>query len=180
MNIEIIDANNVLGAGIFSGISGAVKHSSPAITLCNVLIERLRKERILRIIAIFDNEIENVPSVSRLTILSPPKGKTADDLIKSLIREQHHKSNVTVISNDTELWNFARLHGFVAKTPKDWYAGSFQQKQQCQSVHLPNNKEKPLGTSRNDIRSAKEQFSRPLNDDDWDDMLGLFETKKRR
>ena len=175
----IVDANNVLGAGVINARTGKVLDAHAATAVVEVAAQHTEKDNGANYILVFDAAVE-ARGRRKISVVAAPRGKKADDLIKSYIKNENPKTDLLVVSNDTELWNYARLHGFRACTPKDWTQQAKPKKETIRSEAgiEKSTEEKPLGTSKNDIKTYSAKFSRQLSDEDFDELEEFFARRK--
>jgi predicted RNA-binding protein with PIN domain len=109
---------------------------------------------------VFDGKCEPYSSPPKKITILESGSLTADEIIKSLIKELRIPHECTVISSDTSVYNYARLYGCITKTSEDFeklllmnespenFKQKFKQK----------DKEKPTHTSKKDLNYYRSVF----------------------
>lgn len=96
----------------------------------------------------------------------------ADTTIKHMVAQTPNKSKCVVVSSDTEVFNYARIHAVEAIQSKEFIQELLvlaTPKKQTSS-HTTSSKEKPFSASRKDFSALRSAFSSPL-EDDWDSTI---------
>ncbi len=110
MKIYLIDANNVLHKIAQCKNKMKSDYAAACLSFLNILKTFSARYPAYKIIAFFDGYSESVfinhPAISIQWSFS----KTADELIKAHIRLDYDTKNYTLVSSDTELHNFSRIH----------------------------------------------------------------------
>lgn len=100
--------------------------------------------------------------------------KTADEKIKKMVAQSANKSNLIVISSDTEVYNFAKIYG-VEAAESEAFLKILNGTQQIGSQKSINRnakdvskngilRDKPGGMGRREMQNFMQMFSEPLDE----------------
>lgn len=115
-------------------------------------------------------------TAANIRVLSAGLERNADTLIKEMIAahsaDTKRHTDVVVISSDTEVYNYARLHAAEAISSEDFLRllHSSATLGGQKSASAAPRAEKPAGVSKKQIKDFKELFGEEL-DEDWMDTL---------
>jgi hypothetical protein len=162
MKQYIIDANNLMHKIKVTrdALSRSLQISQ------NLLIEIFKnyasKHRSCQFSLVFDGKIEAYTSPPERIKLLESGNVTADEIIKSLIKEIRIPHECTVISSDTSVYNFARIHGVVAQKSEDFVSllASVERTESSRMGTYKKEQEKPTHTSKKDLIYFRSVFGK--------------------
>lgn len=110
MKTYLIDGNNVMHRLPNSKAKLKSDYSNACLALINTVKNYSSQYSSYRFVIFFDGFTESVAANHPAITLEWSFSRTADELIKSYISNNYERSNFTLVSSDTELHNFSRLH----------------------------------------------------------------------
>ncbi len=163
MKHYIIDAHNLIHFDKkLNNILETISVNQARIELINLINPFAKKYSKYKITVVFDGVLENVfSSLENLYIVEAGRYKIADDVIKDYIRWDRNRKLCTVVSNDLEVIQYARLHDCnILKTENFIYELNFV---------------KAGDINKKDIENVKIISSEAINAIEVDNLLKYFE-----
>lgn len=132
-------------------------------------LSSFQSRRRVSVTVVFDGD--HAPGVypesrGSVEILFSKPPKKADDLIKRLIDEQHHKKDITVVSSDMAVMHYAKASGCGVMSSEHFY--SYMSESGEESVADDLGKKGDPQMSRSEIRDWIDLFNRPETDEEGD------------
>jgi YacP-like NYN domain len=130
------------------------------------LVEGLaRKRPDVHFSIVFDGINAGVASrLPNVVVRETRRAQEADDVIKDLVRREHRPNLTTVVSSDTEVYNFARVSACTAKSSsaflREARASLSGNKATPQDKRLATT-DKPTHVSRSELEAMKRLFGLP-------------------
>jgi len=118
---------------------------------------------------IIDGAAGNLNKYNQNISLIESQNNTADNKIKEIIEKSQNKSSFIVVSNDTEVYNYAKMNVVTVMTSTDFikiiseYSPNVPINSKGNSSGKRNKKEKPNSPTKKEMLEFKELFSHKDN-----------------
>ncbi len=164
----LIDGNNVMHRLPSSKAKLKSDYSNACLALINSVKNYASRYSSYKFIIFFDGFTESVVANHPAIKLEWSFSKTADELIKSHISHHYERSNFTLVSSDTELHNFSRLHSLEIISSDEFiklFDVSNIANNNCSKVSTTKNKkgEKPNSAGRKEVSLMMKLFAEADN-----------------
>lgn len=124
-----------------------------------------------RFTVVLDAVETSLQSTARnITMVTAHNHTNADAVIKEFIRKEGSPRTCVVVSSDTEVYKYARIHAITALRSEEFITEITQTPQAQTSARTSTKKEKPLGVSKRHVHEFSDLFTKDL-DDDWMDTM---------
>lgn len=168
MKTYIIDALNVIN--ISSTLRPLLNNSKDIAVsaFCSELSIYLQKFPSYKFIVVVDGNLQPINKYNRNITIVESQNNTADNKIKEIFSNLPNKSNIDIVSSDTEVYNFARMNAAGAITSIDFIQQISSKQSSNPSANKSNiskgKQDKPSSPSKKDVNFFKELFK----SDDFD------------
>ncbi|MBX3043009.1 MAG: NYN domain-containing protein [Candidatus Kapabacteria bacterium] len=175
MKTFILDALNIINKS--SDLKAALNKSKEAgiSAFCSMLSDYLLSYKSYKMILVIDGVTGQLSKYSPNISLINSIDIIADLKIKELISNYKQKSNLTIVSSDTEVYNFARANATDAMTSENFLSLITQPHKSkivnSRQTKKNKNKEKPSNASKKEINELKSLFK---EDFDFGELEDLF------
>ncbi len=167
MKTYLIDGNNVMHRLPSSKAKLKSDYSNACLSLVNSVKNYSSRYGSYRFVIFFDGFTESVAANHPAIKLEWSFSKTADELIKVHISNNYEHSNFTLVSSDTELHNFSRLHSLEIISSDEFIKlidVSYSAPNQIQNNTTKNKKgEKPNSAGRKEVSLMMKLFAEADN-----------------
>jgi hypothetical protein len=165
--LNYINSNKQLSKLVASSVDNAVS------ALCSMVAEYLKKFPSFKFIIVIDGTLNEINKYHKNIKLVESVSITADDKIKEIVTLSKSKSLLSVVSDDTEVYNFAVFNGVEAIVCSkfsiliaDKYANVGTLSNTSKRKKSKNN-EKPITPSKKEIQTLKSIFENEELDMDF-------------
>jgi len=169
MKTYIIDALNVIHKSKTLRNHLKISKENAVSALCSEISAYLKKYPYYKFFLVIDGVLTTINKFHRNIFLFESQSNTADDKIKEIIKNTQKKSDLLIISSDTEVYNFSRMNAVDVITSEIFL------KEISNDVTLNNNpsvksnkleKLKPNNSSKKELIELKNLFSNKLDEFD--------------
>lgn len=137
---------------------------------CSRLANFLNKYSAYKVLLVIDGSLDSINKYHQNIELITTKSTNADDKIKELISNSKIKSNLEIVSSDTEVYNFARMNAVNIVTASEFLkilTSNNISKITNSQLTKKHKKEKPANASKKEIKLLSEMFN-DSDIGDWD------------
>ncbi|MDT3739653.1 MAG: NYN domain-containing protein [Candidatus Kapabacteria bacterium] len=169
MKTYIIDALNVIhiSPNLRQLLNNSKENAVSA--LCSEISGYLKRYPSYKAMIIIDGAAGNLNKYNQNISLIESQNNTADNKIKEIIEKSQNKSSFIVVSNDTEVYNYAKMNVVTVMTSTDFikiiseYSPNVPINSKGNSSGKRNKKEKPNSPTKKEMLEFKELFSHKDN-----------------